>query len=134
MIFGQTTEKSSPVIINTPSSENKVQPPPELIGLTGQKAPDFTSANMNGAEYNLEDLRGKIVVINLWATYCPPCIEEMPKLNALVEKYQNKDVVFLAPTPDNKNLLEGFLQKTLLNTKSFPTRSVLFDNMHQRKS
>ncbi|MGI9035253.1 MAG: TlpA disulfide reductase family protein [Pyrinomonadaceae bacterium] len=49
--------------------------------------------------------------LNLWGTFCSPRIEEMPELNALAEKYRNKDVVFLAPTPDGNSASEGFLQK-----------------------
>lgn len=111
-ICGQTSENPSQKIADKPATANKPATDfPELIGLTGEKAPVFTSTNMEGTPYNLENLRGKIVVINLWATFCSPCIGEMPELNTLVEKYAGKDVVFLAPTPDEKSGLEGFLQK-----------------------
>lgn len=82
-----------------------------LISLTGQKAPNFRSADMNGIEFNLENLRGKIVVVNLWATWCKPCIEEMPELNALNDKFKDKEVLFLAAAPEDKGFLEGFLKK-----------------------
>jgi peroxiredoxin len=112
MVFGQTSP--APKIVNQPAAESKKTPPlnlSDLVGLNGQIAPAFTIPSINGTEYNLEKLRGKIVVINLWGTFCPPCIEEMPKLNSLVETYKGKEVVFLAPTPDDKALLETFLQK-----------------------
>lgn len=83
----------------------------DLIGLTNEKAPIFTATEMDGTVYDLESLRGKVVVINLWGTFCPPCIEEMPKLNALVDKFKDKNVVFLAAAVDDKELLEGFLLK-----------------------
>lgn len=50
----------------------------------------------NGKESNLKDLKGKVVFINFWATWCPPCIAEMPSLQILYDKFKdNKDVVFL---------------------------------------
>ena len=107
IVFGQKT----PVIINKKSPENNSPKVSDLIGLEGQKAPLFKAANIDGTQYDLETLRGKIVVVNLWGTFCAPCIEEMPKLNALVEKYKDKNVLFLAPAVDDKTLLEGFLKK-----------------------
>ncbi len=91
-----------------------------LVNLTGQKAPNFVSVDMNGVEYNLEKLRGKIVVINLWATWCEPCVKEMAELNALFEKFKDKDIVFLAATDENKSFVEGFLQKNQFSYQILP--------------
>jgi len=117
IIFGQVVYKSLPTTRTDADAEKKM---PELIGLVDQPAPIFTSTNLAGTEYNLESLRGKVVVINLWGTFCAPCIAEMPVLNALVEKYKGKDVVFLAPTPDDKSLLDGFLEKYPFKYQVFP--------------
>lgn len=117
--LGQVARKPVPQITSTSSTENKFQRP-ELVGLTGQKAPTFTAAAMDGTEYNLETLRGKIVVMNLWGTFCPPCIEEMPRLNALVDKYKGKDVVFLAAAVDAKSPLESFLANNSFKYQILP--------------
>ena len=51
---------------------------------------------MNGAVVHLSDLKGKVVFINFWATWCPPCIAEMPSIDRLHKKYkEGDDVVFL---------------------------------------
>jgi thiol-disulfide isomerase/thioredoxin len=117
MIFAQGTKESTTRVApaepvpSTTSASTKRPDLNNLVNLTGLKAPNFVSVDMNGTEYNLENLHDKIVVINLWATWCKPCIEEMPELNNLVKKFKDKDVVFLAAAPEDKILLEGFLQK-----------------------
>ena len=64
---------------------------------SGTEAPDFEMESLDGKHYSLESLKGKIVVVNVWATWCGTCINELPALNRLAGKYKNdKDVVFLA--------------------------------------
>ncbi|WP_373493460.1 TlpA family protein disulfide reductase [Aquiflexum sp.] len=53
----------------------------------------------------------EILVINLWATWCRPCIQEIPELNALVEKYQGQDIRFLAFTDESKEVFEKFRKR-----------------------
>lgn len=91
-----------------------------LKSLIGEKAPSFTATGMDGNEYNLEALRGKVIVINLWGTFCVPCIAEMPTLNEMVKKYKGKEVVFLAPATDDRQTLEGFLQKNPFKYEVLP--------------
>ncbi len=56
--------------------------------------------DLDGNLVRLADFLGKVVVVNLWFTGCGPCKQEMPRLNELVDRFQNKDVVFLAPSLD----------------------------------
>ena len=67
----------------------------------------------NGKTINLSDLKGKVVFINFWATWCPPCIAEMPSINKLSEKFKdNSDVVFLMVDMDaNMKKSQKFIQK-----------------------
>ncbi|MEL7311944.1 MAG: TlpA disulfide reductase family protein [Pseudomonadota bacterium] len=56
-------------------------------GLDGQSAPDFSLQNSAGEQVSLSDLRGDVVMINFWATWCGPCREEMPLLDELHSRY-----------------------------------------------
>ena len=58
-------------------------------------APVFGFTTFDGATYNLQDFRGKVVVINFWASWCAPCAYESPELQAAWEYYQARDVVFI---------------------------------------
>ncbi len=59
-------------------------------------APDFKLADLNGTFKSLSDYQGKPVVINFWATWCPPCIAELPSLNRAQERLKESGVNFIA--------------------------------------
>lgn len=127
VIYSQDTKKLPVETASPADTKPSVNSSPKkrpdlnnLIGLTGQKAPVFVSKDINENEYNIENLTGKIVVINLWATWCQPCIEEFPELNALVNKFKDKDIVFLAVTSEDKALVENFLQKNSFSYQIIP--------------
>ena len=63
-----------------------------------------------GKNLNLQDLKGKVIFINFWATWCPPCIVEMPSLQELYDAY-NKDVAFLYITSDEWETVQKFKEK-----------------------
>mgnify|MGYP000090622294 CR=1 FL=1 len=64
-------------------------------------APDFSLPGTSEQEIKLSDYRGKIVLLNFWATFCAPCRMEMPSLQAISVKYQNDDVVVIAVSVDS---------------------------------
>lgn len=59
-------------------------------------APAVTLTTLKGHSLKLENLKGKVVLVNFWATYCPSCIEEMPQLKALYERYHQANFTVLA--------------------------------------
>ena len=75
------------------------------------QAPLFTATAMSGKIFSLADLKGKIVVINLWSTRCVNCVDETPELNSLVDAFKDKDVVFLAFAHDALPNVQKFLKK-----------------------
>jgi len=59
-------------------------------------APDFTLEDMDAKKFSLKDYRGKVVLLNFWATWCPPCRREMPSMERLHQKFKGRDFVVLA--------------------------------------
>ena len=59
----------------------------------GRLAPDFTLSDLDGNWFRLSDLRGKVVFVNFWATWCPACCAEMPEMEAVYQEYKDKNVV-----------------------------------------
>jgi len=90
--------------------------------LKGKPLPDFVFKDVLGNTYTPEDIKGKVVVINLWFTSCAPCIQEMPELNELVKEYENNDaVLFLALALDEKGpRLNTFLETHVFNYNIVP--------------
>jgi thiol-disulfide isomerase/thioredoxin len=77
-------------------------------------APPLSFKDLSGRPHALADYRGKIVVLNFWATWCFPCREEMPVLSKLSAGYQDKDVSFLAVSLDDaqsQRKIPRFLEK-----------------------
>jgi len=64
-------------------------------------APDFTLRTMDGPNLRLQEQRGRVVLVNFWATWCGPCRQEMPHLNRLYEKYRSSGFVLLGVNVDD---------------------------------
>lgn len=74
------------------------------------EAYQWTLKDMEGKQVFLEQYKGRVVFINLWATWCPPCIAELPDLQKLYNDYKN-DVVFLFISNENPNTIKTFMDK-----------------------
>lgn len=98
------------------SSKSSFQPSQELISsvVSGDMAPDFQLEDTKGNQVSLSDLRGKVVLVNFWATWCPPCIEEMPSMEKLNEVMAGSDFVMLAINTEGngRTVVPAFLEKT----------------------
>lgn len=90
-------------------------------------APDFTLTDQYGNTHSLSDYRGKIIFLNFWATWCPPCRAEMPDIQAIYEEYQkmdDPDVVILGvafPDYGNEESVEGITKFLEDNDYTYPT-------------
>jgi peroxiredoxin len=79
-----------------------VAPVAAAMPVIGQKAPDFTLRANTGKNLKLSELRGQVLMINFWATWCAPCRQEMPHLNRLHEQYRKAGFVLLGVNVDDK--------------------------------
>ena len=77
----------------------------------GKRAADFTLKDLNGERVTLADLRGKVVVLDFWATWCPPCRHELPSINKLAGDFKEKNVVFLGINDEGSGTVKGFNKK-----------------------
>ena len=75
---------------------------PQLESLIGAIAPAFELPLLEGDRIRLEDLRGKIVVLDFWATWCGPCIVSLPKLNEIAQEYRGANVQLIAVNIEQK--------------------------------
>jgi len=86
---------------------------------------DFTLKDLSGKTWTLSQLRGKVVLVNFWATWCPPCRKEMPDLEALYERFNSKGLVVLGISDDDAEKVASFVSERNI---TFP---VLFDSGHK---
>ena len=66
----------------------------------------------DGKPANSENWRGKVLVLNFWASWCPPCVEEMPALDRIAQEYASKNVLIVGIGIDSPSNIREFLQKT----------------------
>ena len=80
------------------------------VGNKGDKAANFTYPDRNGKMVSLSDFKGKIVVVDVWATWCGPCRKEIPALIKLEKEMHGKDVVFIGVSVDEKKDHQKWLE------------------------
>ena len=73
------------------------------------RQPDFTLTDLDGKSWTLSELRGKVVLVNFWATWCPPCRKEMPDLEALHGRFSANDLVILGISDEKAETVKAFL-------------------------
>jgi cytochrome c biogenesis protein CcmG, thiol:disulfide interchange protein DsbE len=89
---------------------------------------NFTLESNQGNKITLSDLRGKVVILDFWATWCPPCKAAIPKLIELYNKYQNQGVIVIGIALDDKDKVIKLVQEMGIN---YP---VLFDDKETSKN
>ena len=86
----------------------------ESARMIGEFAPDFNLLTLNGQEVSLEQLRGKPILLNFWATWCDPCKREMPLLEVISEKYDSLLIITINEGDKNAEV-ESFIKKESLS-------------------
>ena len=102
--------------------DKNVVSPLEADKQTNAKAPDFTLKDVQGSNVSLSSLKGKVVLLNFWASWCPPCKAEMPSMNTLYKEIRAKGFEIVAVSTDNSlSPIKEFLAKSRVDF------TVLFD-------
>ena len=84
------------------------------VGLeVGMQAPDFTLRNLNGNLEGLSEFKDKVIILNFWATWCAPCLEEMPAFEKLYRRYRSQGLTVIAVSLDkgDKSKVEKFVDE-----------------------
>jgi peroxiredoxin len=99
----------------------------------GNRAPDFTVQNLDGddVEIKMSDFRGKIVMINFWATWCVPCKDEMPYIQAVSDNWSSEDLVIIAIADNYEETIASV--KKFISDKGY-TFPVYYDSEGQAKN
>ncbi len=97
----------------------------ERVVVAGDSAPSFTVTADNGRTVSLPNFGGKVLVLNFWASWCPPCVEETPSLSRFAQEYASKGVVVLGISVDrDEKAYRNFLRRfnpAFLTTREFKT-------------
>ena len=118
------------IIVLLQSQRSTVNPAEKRRFERGVPAPNFTLPDLAGKKVSLADFKGKVVFLNIWATWCAPCIEEMPSMERLYRELKDEDFEILAVSIDEAgaDVVIPFMKKYRL---SFPALS---DNTETIKS
>ena len=102
-------------------------PIPQLV--PGAPAPDFISQDLAGQSVRISDYRGKVLVVDFWATWCSPCIASMPHTQEVAAKYASQGVAVLAVCTGDKR--SRFADWVRLKSASYPAMRFTFDPHEQ---
>lgn len=88
-----------------------------MHAVIGKPAGDVAFSRVaDGMPHRLQELRGQVVLVNLWATWCPPCRKEMPDLNRLQEAYRDRGVVVLTVSDEERDTLLAYAKEQPMST------------------
>jgi cytochrome c biogenesis protein CcmG, thiol:disulfide interchange protein DsbE len=106
-LFIGATRVGLPQVAAAPTAADTTPAP-----LPDRPAPDFTLPNVDGAEVTLKELNGQVVLINVWATWCPPCRAEMPAIEATYAQYRGQGFTVLAVNlQEDSDTVVGFMRE-----------------------
>jgi thiol-disulfide isomerase/thioredoxin len=113
-------------------TEAPPDPAAPMVGVAvGESAPPFSLPQWEGATLNLQDYRGRVVILNFWATWCTPCKAEMPLLEDIAQRYGNQVVVIAVNYGDDPGYMGPFLEKMQLSYPIVLDRDLVVARQYQ---
>lgn len=113
IVAWQVLDDSEQQVAPVPTRELEAAQQPDA---ESDKAPGFSASDLNGHTWTLDELEGRPVVINFWATWCPPCREELPALQKLADEYADDDlVILLVDVQEPEELVRKYLDARDVN-------------------
>ena len=99
----------------------------------GAHAPDFTLPDLNGKMVSLADYRSQVVLLNIWATWCAPCVAEMPSMEKLHQELKDEKFVILAVSIDKSgaDVVRPFMKKHKLNFPALIDSAGTLNNLYR---
>lgn len=85
------------------------------VSQTQKVAPDFSLSTIDGETLKLSDYKGKVIILDFWATWCPPCRKEIPDLIKLYDKYKDKGLIIIGISSEDTNTLKEFSEDNGIN-------------------
>ena len=118
----QVTEAAASDLRRTLTNYRVSKPRPPKVSrpespLIGKPAPSFALRDLNRKQVSLSDFKGKVVILDFWATWCPPCVVEIPHFIALYEQYKDKGFAVVGISVDRKSVgaVKSFARKNRIN-------------------
>ena len=106
--------------------------PPQAAPLPNHLAPDFTLSGLDGTPVRLAELRGQVVLINVWATWCPPCRAEMPAIQAVYDRYRDQGFQVLAvDLGEDREVVAAFMRERGLTFSALLDREGEVANLYR---
>ncbi len=107
------------MLVGCNNAEPEFEQPPvgTEIGATFESV---SMKRLDGTSVSPDDYRGKIVIVNVWATWCPPCKAELPDFNKIATEYKNDVVIIAAHTPSGSENAAGYVES------NFPKTDIIF--------
>ena len=101
-------------------------------------APNFTLDDISGKPLSLDEIKGKVVIVDFWATWCGPCLVSIPELVDLQDKYMAKGLVVIGISVDDENVSKGellaFKEKMRINYRILRANNKVYDDYFGRTS
>ncbi len=95
---------------------SSLEEPPEIINKShSTKQLDFSLPDLNGQQQQFSQWKGKIILLNFWASWCPPCLREMPDFIDIYKQYKDKDFIIIGVGIDDQKKIAAFVKKLGVN-------------------